>query len=54
MEGETINLKNLSDRLAPANTAHLDQEPSSALHMAYRMLPSEADELLRGRFRVIK
>ena len=53
-DGETINLKNLSDRLAPANNAHLDQEPASALGLVNRTLPSEADELLKGRFRIIK
>jgi hypothetical protein len=53
-DGESINLKDLTDHLAPANNAHLDQEPSTAVKLVYRTLPAEADQLLQGRFRIIK
>lgn len=54
IDGESVNLKNLSDRLAPANNAHLDQEPSSAVNLVHRLFLAEADKLLSGRFRIIK
>ncbi|KIM98973.1 hypothetical protein OIDMADRAFT_146645 [Oidiodendron maius Zn] len=53
IDGESVNLKNLSDRLAPANNAHLDQEPSSAVNLVHRLFLAEADKLLSGRFRII-
>jgi hypothetical protein len=53
-EDESVDLKDLSDRLAPARSVHVDQAPLAAFRIVSRELPQEAEELLRGRFRIIK
>ncbi|PSS22369.1 hypothetical protein M430DRAFT_137540 [Amorphotheca resinae ATCC 22711] len=52
-EDESVDLKDLSDRLAPARSVHVDQAPLAAFRIVSRELPQEAEELLRGRFRII-
>ncbi|MCJ1361286.1 hypothetical protein MMC16_000384 [Acarospora aff. strigata] len=49
----TVNLKDLSAKLGPANIVHVDQAPVASLNRVRKHLAKEADHLLEGRVRII-
>ncbi|KAL9117181.1 MAG: hypothetical protein Q9187_006286 [Circinaria calcarea] len=51
---ETLDLKDLSDKLLPANFAHIDASPVSAIKLVQKHLADEAEYLLQGRVRILK
>ncbi|KAH4029374.1 hypothetical protein HBI55_120950 [Parastagonospora nodorum] len=51
---QTIDLDNGSHYVLPANFVHLDQSPASALRLVLKHTGDRADDLLRGRVRIIK
>lgn len=49
----TIRRANPNAHRAPVTRVHIDQTPASAAQRVRHHLPAEADELLRGRYRII-
>jgi len=49
----TIRRANPSSPRAPVTRTHIDQTPSSAVARVHHHLPAEAEELLKGRYRII-
>lgn len=53
IEGDVIDMNNLTTWLRPAMHVHIDQSPSAVLRRIQLQLPDEAEFLLQGRVRVI-
>ncbi|KAF2748262.1 hypothetical protein M011DRAFT_466676 [Sporormia fimetaria CBS 119925] len=49
----TIRRSNPDAPRAPVTRVHIDQTPKSAIARVYHHLPERAEELLRGRYRII-
>ncbi|KAJ5442008.1 hypothetical protein N7445_005015 [Penicillium cf. griseofulvum] len=49
-----VNLEDGFDPLLPATHPHVDQSPTGAIKRVQRHLGDEAEELLKGRVRIIK
>ena len=49
-----IDVGNTMLPLQPANFAHSDQGPGSVIKRVWTQLPEDAEELLKGRVRVMK
>ncbi|KAK7414061.1 hypothetical protein QQX98_007093 [Neonectria punicea] len=53
-EGTKIHLDDRSIPLEPVKAVHVDQSPTAAINRVHRHSGSRADELLKGRVRIIK
>ncbi|KAK0644423.1 hypothetical protein B0T16DRAFT_196736 [Cercophora newfieldiana] len=52
-EGQRVNFGSSETVLGPAVSPHVDQSPRAVVEMVKMRFPEEADQLLRGRVRII-
>jgi len=53
LQGKVIDFNDPTTPLGPSTQAHVDQSPTSVLERVHRLFPDRAEELLKGRVRLL-